>query len=689
MKRKNEDQLDFVANGKPKKRAFTDQEVKRNFRTGLFDTKVLKQYTDEYAESQPYKHGVIANLINAQLLRNVRDEIRQNLHFTPKETDIYKIHQSGDLANLDGLDNASLGLLPSLLTLRDALYSSTFRHYISTVAGAGPLSGKKTDMAINVYTPGCHLLCHDDVIGSRRVSYILYLTDPDVAWKPEWGGALRLYPAEIMEDEKGDKTKVPSPEFSEVVPPSWNQLAFFAVQPGESFHDVEEVYKRSDGDTNEDGGRVRMAISGWYHIPQEGEDGYEEGLEETLAQKSSLAQLQGKADTFDLPQPQWNERKQEDTDEGSEGEPELTEEDLQFLLKYVTPTYLTPDTVEELSEMFEEECTLRLANFLSKRFSAQLRTYLESTDIQPADPGLFSVARPPHKHRFLYRQPLVGSASNAPQPKSVYEELIDVFFPSPAFKKWLSLATGLTLTRASVLARRFRKGLDYTLATSYEEEEPQLEVCLAITPTRGWGDDKQDELDNAAATTDDDVMNRNGEKANGRVRSSDEGKAAEDSLLKDEDGVGGYELYMAGDDDDDVSDDGSDHGVEIPASAKNQPSSHTGAGKRRKADPAIYKSSSGTNEDDGVLFSMPAGWNNMSVVLRDKGTLRFVKYVSKAAKGDRWDICADFGVKPEDEDNEDDDGGATDGQGRKERSDVPVEEDEEDEEEEEWKGFDD
>ena len=95
-----------------------------------------------------YKHSVIQKLIDDTLLRNVRNEIRENISFTPKETDIYKIHQSGDLANIDGLDDSSLRRLPSLLILRDALYSSAFRKYVSTIAGAGPLSGVKTDMAV-------------------------------------------------------------------------------------------------------------------------------------------------------------------------------------------------------------------------------------------------------------------------------------------------------------------------------------------------------------------------------------------------------------------------------------------------------------------------------------------------------------------------------------------------------------
>lgn len=61
----------------------------------------------------------------------------------------------------------------------------------------GPLSSRKDrqDMSVNSYKKSCHLLNHDDVIGSRRVSYILYMPLPiDQPWQPEWGGALELYP---------------------------------------------------------------------------------------------------------------------------------------------------------------------------------------------------------------------------------------------------------------------------------------------------------------------------------------------------------------------------------------------------------------------------------------------------------------------------------------------------------------
>ncbi|KAL9121761.1 MAG: hypothetical protein Q9187_001677 [Circinaria calcarea] len=117
-----------------KRRAIETKNTWAKFRDGLFDQSTLDGHQKAYSESQPYKHGVISNLVASDLLRSVRTEIQENLSFTPKETDIYRIHQSGDLTNLDGLDDSSLKLLPSLLTLRDALYSSTFRD--RTIVGA-------------------------------------------------------------------------------------------------------------------------------------------------------------------------------------------------------------------------------------------------------------------------------------------------------------------------------------------------------------------------------------------------------------------------------------------------------------------------------------------------------------------------------------------------------------------------
>lgn len=103
---------------------------------------------------------------------------------------------------------------------------------------------------------------------------------PTEKWRPEWGGALELYPVKIGADGTEEPLTVPS----NVIPPSWNQFVFFEVQPGHSFHSVEEVVV-------DDGGcdRQRLSISGWFHKAQEGEEGYEG--EEAEKPKSSLEQL--------------------------------------------------------------------------------------------------------------------------------------------------------------------------------------------------------------------------------------------------------------------------------------------------------------------------------------------------------------------------------------------------------------
>lgn len=620
-----------------------EDELQKCFWRDLFSEKKKKKIAERYASSSPYKHAAISPLIDDQLLRSVRTEILENIHFTLKETDIYKIYQSGDLANLDGLEDRALEKLPSLLRLRDALYSSSFRKYISAITGCGDLSGRKTDMAINVYTPGCYLLCHDDVIGSRRVSYILYLTDPDNPWKEEWGGALRLFPTMEIDDD-GVKTVIPCPDARKSLSPAWNQLSFFAVQPGESFHDVEEVhYAATMKQLAEDGGRVRMAISGWFHIPQKGEKGYIEGEEENWGKNSSLKQLQGNPDRYDYPKAQPNPVKVFSNEEKEDG---LSESDLDFLLKYIAPNYLTPNTLESVAKQFIDLSCVTVDNFLSQKFSDRVKEYIETQDnynvyIDSIDSkkSLYKVAQPPHKHRFLYIQPHSSQLQiNSVKPENPLTDLLEVLLPSQEFSRWLELATNCTIESSDLLLRRFRRGLDYSLATKYNGK-PQLEICLSLTSTSGWVEDEElTENKENIDHSDPKQMNNNNliEEIPKAVVNSDESKEKQNvDKLKEErssvqqilkmrskeplsrDDFGGQEIYMAGDDDE-------------------------------TDDAAIYKHSI-DEEDDNILFIIPATWNKMSIVLRDPGTLKFDKYVSKGAPGDRWDISGTYGVKEEDE----------------------------------------
>ena len=577
----------------------------------------------------------------------------QKISFTPKETDIYKIHQSGDLANLDGLEEESLKQLPAMLELRNAMYSQEFRAYLSGITDSGPLSGQKTDMAMNIYTPGSHLLCHDDVIGSRRVSYILYLTDPDNPWQADWGGALRLYPTRSVKQVKGPKLKVPDPEHSLSIPPAWNQLSYFAVQPGESFHDVEEVY--SSGDAKIDQERVRLAISGWYHIPQEGEEGYEKGMEENLKTSSSLTQLQSK-DELDLPRPQaipyseyetasTGKRRQEQDPEADE----LTTSECDFLLQFMAPRFLTPDTVQELKAKFQDASCIRVDDFLSPKFADTLRKSIANEpstyDVPTEDvegSSAWTVARPPHKHRYLFMLPSAVETEGKPDllakdtmQTSPIKQLLNSYLPSGEFRKWLLLSTGLVLRSHDLKVRRFRHGKDYQLATSYDEENPRLEMTLGISPEGKWETEEQDTKAASEPTA--------------STSKDPEDLAKTQPSAGEEVNNGGYEVWTAGDDDSTQETMTTTATTTTASSSDPSGPNSTDAGASESkpgaaADPAIYQSNPSGAPDDGILFSMPAGWNRLSLVLRDSGTLRFVKYVSRNAGADRWDVAGDWEV---------------------------------------------
>ena len=161
---------------------------------------------------------------------------------------MFKMYQSIDLGNLsDGSELAKK--MPSLMELKHALYSAEFRSFVEYITALEPGTlTDQVDCAANCHTTGCHLLCHDDVIGSRKISYILYLTDPKDNWTDIDGGRLELYESEPVEDDlTTEGSSKPSKRVPAVFPcktllPTFNNLVFFAVTPGESFHAVQEVF---------------------------------------------------------------------------------------------------------------------------------------------------------------------------------------------------------------------------------------------------------------------------------------------------------------------------------------------------------------------------------------------------------------------------------------------------------------
>ena len=213
----------------------------------------------------PFKYIVLDPLITKEKMRCIQHEAKMNMRATLKETDLFKIYQTGDLASLYA--KTMQKTYPHLLDLRNALYSEEFRSFVEKLIGCRKLTDR-VDCAANAYAQGCHLLCHDDVIGTRCVSYIIYLTDPDEPWEEKDGGALELYDIEeasvvVRNGDRKNVQGVPKTVPSATVLPKFNTMAMFAVQPGRSYHAVQEVFTDRS---------PRLSIQGWFHAetPPEG-----------------------------------------------------------------------------------------------------------------------------------------------------------------------------------------------------------------------------------------------------------------------------------------------------------------------------------------------------------------------------------------------------------------------------------
>ncbi|KAL9936686.1 hypothetical protein V8E36_004754 [Tilletia maclaganii] len=705
------------------------------FSAGLLDPATSKRYADDYSQSAPYRHAVVPALIDDALLRAARTEIVEELRFAEKETDIYKVNQTGDLANLDGLPEEEAARLKSLLRVRNALYSAEFRSWLMAVTGCGPLSAKKKDMSINNYTSGCHLLNHDDVISTRRVSYILYLPDPEQPWKPEWGGALELYPVV----KEGEPANIPT----KTIPPQWNQFTFFTVQPGHSFHSVEEVVHPT---------AARLSISGWFHRPQSDEESYDaadETREEQLRiEHSSASALESKKRAVEerpfLPYPG-----EEEDGEGEKQPPvpgdTLKKADTDFLSAFLNPAYLRTQTQAVLFEKFGDDSHVLLSDVLKRELADALDAGLRGADhrdgfqwwsapssssssgsngagaaadaasssssfeavtIHPHETGLgngWSITGPPHRRRFLSLNNETTTATtpngrpleaNPPLPPTLPLEdptallalLRTHLLPSPAFRAFLANITQLVpLALRTTEARRFRPGLDYTLAESEVEGEVVLDVGLDLTPQvwaearklgggSGSGKKTPGGVKGLAAKSGKRpvVPSKAAAKADVGLQAPPKkvGKELERRWASGE--VGGWECYMApheGEEDPAVYRSGSsskpkDEGGEEEGEKKNGEAKTAekeegddemaGDGDEGDEDEEMDEDDDDDDDEDfdGVLLNLTPSFNTLSVVLRDEGVMRFIKYLGAAAGTSRWDVVGEWSVGQLEEDDD-------------------------------------
>ncbi len=160
----------------------------------------------------------------------------------------------------------------------------------------------------------------------------------------------------------------------------------------------------------------------------------------------------------------------------------------------MNPAYLHPLTLSTLQEKFTEESSIQLVNFLkeevARSIAVALREEDQADDLGPLrtsripshrhglSTGDWEIKGPPHKHRFC-----VLSARPSSQPSvalNTLHELETTLFASSAFRRWLNIVSSYTPLKYSTQVRRFRPGLDYTLA-QFCDYEPRLDAILGLT----------------------------------------------------------------------------------------------------------------------------------------------------------------------------------------------------------------
>lgn len=182
---------------------------------------------------------------------------------------------------------------------------------------------------------------------------------------------------------------------------------------------------------------------------------------------------------------------------------DLSREHLSLLSEFINPVYLQSRLIRNLSNRLQQEGSLELHSFLNGALAEKLKKALLGADLRDGigDPerqgkvpahavgvnDRWELKGPPSRHRYLTLKPQPESTveyvfprSEQTSPDQIIRSVSEELFKSNAFRAWLMMVTTFLPVGYDVEARRFRPGLDYTLATS--DKETRLDVVLGLTP---------------------------------------------------------------------------------------------------------------------------------------------------------------------------------------------------------------
>jgi hypothetical protein len=303
-----------------------------------------------------------------------------------------------------------------------------------------------------------------------------------------------------------------------------------------------------------------------------------------------------------------------------------------------------------------------LHNFLHPKLAEAIKAETQSadekdypnSDIPSQDLGEgdgWIIQGPTSKHRYAN---LTSPSTSTPALHDVLNKLL----PSPAFRAWLSVVSSLAPVGYRAEARRFRKGLDYTLAGGEEKDgEVRLDVVLGAT----WWADVEPGSDE-----EDLLVDNGGWECYLAAPDEDEDPAVYQSSRAKAGGAEASAENAEGEKEADPVEPALTASSTTPAAAeaaKKDGPSISMNGQELEFDPDQFSpsdfdsDSEAGSENDGPLLTLPVSFNKLLLVLRDPGVMRFVKYLGNGAKGSRWDAGGEWevGVMEADGEGEDED----------------------------------
>lgn len=405
----------------------------------------------EYETSSPYPHVSIDGICDDKKLRGVFEELQSHLTLSYKETDLFKVLQSVDIASID--DRNTTHLCGQLLALREDLYGENFRNFVQQITGC-PALNSRVDCSCNVYAHSGHLLCHDDVISSRCISFIIYLASPDDEWKVEDGGALEFYSI-------SGEHNLPYAEPTKTILPRWNSMVFFQVQPGKSFHAVQEVFASC---------KPRVSISGWYHVSRNQPGAERASARMLLTRTYFLTEEKRGCDSMSIIDSSCVKKQL------SRGP--FSKKDAKYLSQWVNREYLHADGMARLRDHFHQHGSVLLRDFLREDIVLAAKWLLAeedaSTHSEESRNKEWILCGPPHVRRFVRFDGLHVRNDNSKKNTSFVEWLVTVrrdIVSSDPFARWMSCIVDGQLGLLDDMIRRFRRGSDYTVAIQNPDEE--------------------------------------------------------------------------------------------------------------------------------------------------------------------------------------------------------------------------